>query len=310
MVKPVDALVPSVRQGGRQHHQLPSRGVRACRPHHRAHQGAGLQGGTGAQSGHAGVVARPHPRKARPGAAHVGEPRLRRAAVHPPRCCRRSPRCAGGSTLYAKISGSRSTAGSRPTTSRKSPAPAPTPSSPARRSSARRTTRATIRRHAAEPLSGKALTNYKRVPVVAEARADLYTPLAVYLKLANTPYSYLLESVVGGERFGRYSFIGLACAERIEATRPLYRFAASCATRAAPTSASKASRPTRSSTRASAQAPPRRTGSGGAALRRRPRRLLRLRGGPPYREERPERETNPIRSARPTCCYSSPTSSR
>jgi anthranilate synthase component 1 len=58
---------------------------------------------------------------------------------------------------------------------------------------------------------------YTRVPVVAEARADLYTPLAVYLKLANTPYSYLLESVVGGERFGRYSFIGLACAERIEA---------------------------------------------------------------------------------------------
>ncbi len=59
--------------------------------------------------------------------------------------------------------------------------------------------------------------SYTRVPVVAEARADLYTPLAVYLKLANTPYSYLLESVVGGERFGRYSFIGLACAERIEA---------------------------------------------------------------------------------------------
>ena len=57
---------------------------------------------------------------------------------------------------------------------------------------------------------------YTRVPVVAEARADLYTPLAVYLKLANGPYTYLLESVVGGERFGRYSFIGLACAERIE----------------------------------------------------------------------------------------------
>jgi len=56
-----------------------------------------------------------------------------------------------------------------------------------------------------------------KVPVVAEARADLYTPLAVYLKLANAPYSYLLESVVGGERFGRYSFIGLACSERIEA---------------------------------------------------------------------------------------------
>ena len=59
--------------------------------------------------------------------------------------------------------------------------------------------------------------SYTRIPVVAEARADLYTPLALYLKLANTPYSYLLESVVGGERFGRYSFIGLACAERIEA---------------------------------------------------------------------------------------------
>jgi len=58
---------------------------------------------------------------------------------------------------------------------------------------------------------------YTRVPVVLEARADLYTPLAVYLKLANAPQSYLLESVVGGERFGRYSFIGLACAERIEA---------------------------------------------------------------------------------------------
>jgi len=56
-----------------------------------------------------------------------------------------------------------------------------------------------------------------RIPVVAEARADLYTPLAVYLKLANGPYSYLLESVVGGERFGRYSFIGLSCTERIEA---------------------------------------------------------------------------------------------
>jgi anthranilate synthase component 1 len=58
---------------------------------------------------------------------------------------------------------------------------------------------------------------YTRIPVIAEARADLYTPLAVYVKLANGPFSYLLESVVGGERFGRYSFIGLACAERIEA---------------------------------------------------------------------------------------------
>jgi anthranilate synthase component 1 len=58
---------------------------------------------------------------------------------------------------------------------------------------------------------------YTRIPLVAEARADLYTPLAVYAQLANGPFTYLLESVVGGERFGRYSFIGLACAERIEA---------------------------------------------------------------------------------------------
>ena len=62
-----------------------------------------------------------------------------------------------------------------------------------------------------------AQAGYSRIPVLAEARADLYTPLAVYAKLAGGPYSYLLESVVGGERFGRYSFIGLGCAERIEA---------------------------------------------------------------------------------------------
>ena len=62
-----------------------------------------------------------------------------------------------------------------------------------------------------------AQAGYNRIPVLAEASADLYTPLAVYMLLAGGPFSYLLESVVGGERFGRYSFIGLACAERIEA---------------------------------------------------------------------------------------------
>ena len=50
---------------------------------------------------------------------------------------------------------------------------------------------------------------YNRIPLVAELPGDLETPLSVYLKLAAAPYSYLLESVVGGERFGRYSFIGL-----------------------------------------------------------------------------------------------------
>ena len=51
---------------------------------------------------------------------------------------------------------------------------------------------------------------FNRVPLVLETFADLDTPLSVYLKLANRPYTYLLESVIGGERFGRYSFIGLS----------------------------------------------------------------------------------------------------
>ena len=50
---------------------------------------------------------------------------------------------------------------------------------------------------------------YNRIPLVAETFADLDTPLSLYIKLANKPFSYLLESVQGGERFGRYSFIGL-----------------------------------------------------------------------------------------------------
>lgn len=48
-----------------------------------------------------------------------------------------------------------------------------------------------------------------------ELFADLDTPLSVYLKLANQPYTYLFESVEGGERFGRYSFIGLPCRTRL-----------------------------------------------------------------------------------------------
>ena len=57
---------------------------------------------------------------------------------------------------------------------------------------------------------------YNRIPMVLETFADLDTPLSVYLKLANRSFSYLLESVQGGERFGRYSFIGLPAATRIE----------------------------------------------------------------------------------------------
>ena len=50
---------------------------------------------------------------------------------------------------------------------------------------------------------------YRRIPVVHEALADLDTPLSVYLKLARGPYSYLLESAQGSEKWGRYSIIGL-----------------------------------------------------------------------------------------------------
>jgi len=61
-----------------------------------------------------------------------------------------------------------------------------------------------------------AQAGYNRVPVVLETFADLDTPLSIYLKLANRPHTYLLESVVGGERFGRYSFIGLQAETRLE----------------------------------------------------------------------------------------------
>ena len=64
-------------------------------------------------------------------------------------------------------------------------------------------------------LEFKALANqgYNRIPLIIEAIADLDTPLSLYLKLTQQnnggKNSFLLESVVGGERFGRYSFIGL-----------------------------------------------------------------------------------------------------
>ena len=69
---------------------------------------------------------------------------------------------------------------------------------------------------------------YNRIPLISEAFADLETPLSLYLKLAGrlpsiagpspAPYSFLLESVVGGERFGRYSFIGLPARTLLRAT--------------------------------------------------------------------------------------------
>ena len=58
--------------------------------------------------------------------------------------------------------------------------------------------------------------DYNRIPLVREVLADLDTPLSTYLKLANDPYSYLFESVQGGEKWGRYSIIGLACSTRLK----------------------------------------------------------------------------------------------
>jgi len=60
-----------------------------------------------------------------------------------------------------------------------------------------------------------AAQGFNRIPMVLESFADLDTPLSLYLKLANQRYTFLLESVVGGERFGRYSFIGLPAKIRI-----------------------------------------------------------------------------------------------
>ena len=62
-----------------------------------------------------------------------------------------------------------------------------------------------------------AAEGYNRIPLTLERFADLDTPLSIYLKLANTANSFLLESVVSGERFGRYSFIGLAASTLLRA---------------------------------------------------------------------------------------------
>ena len=64
-----------------------------------------------------------------------------------------------------------------------------------------------------------AAQGFNRIPLIAEAFADLETPLSLYLKLAGgARHSFLLESVVGGERFGRYSFIGLPARTLVRAS--------------------------------------------------------------------------------------------
>ncbi len=60
-----------------------------------------------------------------------------------------------------------------------------------------------------EQFNSLAAQGFNRIPLMREVLADLDTPLSTYLKLADGPYSYLLESVHGGEKWGRYSIIGL-----------------------------------------------------------------------------------------------------
>lgn len=59
---------------------------------------------------------------------------------------------------------------------------------------------------------------YNRIPVWRSIAADLDTPLSVWLKLADGPNAFLLESVEGGENWGRYSIIGLPCRRAWRAT--------------------------------------------------------------------------------------------
>ena len=64
-----------------------------------------------------------------------------------------------------------------------------------------------------EQFHALAQAGYNRIPVYREVLADMDTPLSIYLKLASGPYSYLFESVQGGEKWGRYSIIGLPSQE-------------------------------------------------------------------------------------------------
>ncbi|EKF74662.1 anthranilate synthase, component I [Alcanivorax hongdengensis A-11-3] len=69
-----------------------------------------------------------------------------------------------------------------------------------------------------QELDRLARQGFTRVPVVREVLADLDTPLSAYRKLASGPYTYLFESVQGGERWGRYSIIGLPAVEVVRIT--------------------------------------------------------------------------------------------
>jgi anthranilate synthase component 1 len=120
---------------------------------------------------------------------------------------------------------------------------------------------------------------YNRIPLIAEAFADLETPLSLYLKLVGSDArsSFLLESVVGGERFGRYSFIGLPARTLLRA----HGFRTEVVTDGAVVETHEGN-PARRHRRLAA-ALSRRAAARPAALLRRPRRLLRLRHRPLHR---------------------------
>ncbi|MDX1352626.1 MAG: chorismate-binding protein, partial [Thiomicrorhabdus sp.] len=69
-----------------------------------------------------------------------------------------------------------------------------------------------------EHFANLAKQGYSRAPLMRTVLSDYDTPLSVYHKLAKGPYSYLFESVQGGDKWGRYSIIGLPCRTRIQIT--------------------------------------------------------------------------------------------
>jgi len=69
-----------------------------------------------------------------------------------------------------------------------------------------------------EQFEAFAREGYNRIPLSREILADFDTPLSTWMKLVDGPYSYLFESVHGGEKWGRYSVIGLPCSTVVRVT--------------------------------------------------------------------------------------------
>jgi anthranilate synthase component 1 len=56
---------------------------------------------------------------------------------------------------------------------------------------------------------------YSRIPITRTLLADTETPLSTFSKLCKAPYAFLFESVEGGEKWSRYSIVGLPATQRI-----------------------------------------------------------------------------------------------